>query len=336
MRRDTKQQRIEWLVGESPAMRALSERVAKIARSELPVLIQGETGTGKELVAKAIHARSARASGPFVSENCAALAESLLEGELFGHEAGAFTGAVGARQGLFARAHGGTLFLDEVGDMSPAMQAKLLRVLQEGELRPVGGERTRTVDVRVIAATHRDLEALVGEGRFREDLLFRLAVLVVVVPPLRERLGDLPLLADHVLDRLARAGEAPRLVLDTGGLDALLAHDWPGNVRELENVLRAAALEARDGVLDAECLSLAPGAGPDRLLSYQEVLVELEARERRFLEATLVRAYGNKTEAARELGISRYALYRAIRRLGIDPPPRELIRLEPRWRRKTG
>ena len=309
------------LLGHSPAMRALSARIDRVAASKLPVWIRGETGTGKELVARALHVRSNRSRGPFVSENCAALPDGLLETELFGHEAGAFTGARSRRRGLFAQAHGGTLFLDEVGDMSPAMQGKLLRVLQEGRLRRVGGEHTERVDVRVVIATHQDLHQLVRSGRFRADLLFRLAVLEVRVPPLRERLCDVPLLVEHFLGRNGdREGRAP-LELSAAALDRLLGHDWPGNVRELENAVRVGALFSNGPTLEADVLPLhAPGArsdAQDRDLSYQELREALAARERSYVRSTLRDARGNKAETARRLGITRYALYRTLKRLGI-------------------
>jgi transcriptional regulator with GAF, ATPase, and Fis domain len=318
----------EGVVGESPVMRALSARIDRAARSTLPVLIRGETGTGKELVARAIHRRSTRSAGPFVTENCAALAEGLLESELFGHEQGSFTGADKAHSGLFARAHGGTLFIDEVGDMSPAMQAKLLRVLQEGEVRPVGGQRSRAVDVRVVAATHKDLEALCRQGLFREDLLYRLAVLEIKTPPLRERPEDVPSLVETILRRIADEPGGRSFTLGEDALDAMLGHDWPGNVRELENAVRVAALFAQDGVLRPEAFPFKRGAGisrapapaaeDDATLSYADLLASLEGRERTFVRNVLDKARGNKAEAARRLGITRYALYRTMRRLGLE------------------
>jgi transcriptional regulator with GAF, ATPase, and Fis domain len=324
------------LLGHSDTMRMVLARLEKVAASDLPVLVRGETGTGKELAAKAIHDLSARRNGPFVSENCAALADGLLEAELFGHEKGAFTGAIDTREGLFHRAHGGTLFIDEVGDMSPAMQAKLLRVLQEGEVRRVGGAESVKVDVRVIAATHRHLDEMVRDGRFRADLLFRLHVLEVSLPPLRDRLDDVPLLAEHFLDKVAAETPGKRpLLLSEAALDSLLAHEWPGNVRELENAIRVAALFSPGPALDAGALpipsarahtvSVAAAAAlvrmrgdGDKRLTYDELRAALDERERRYIRAVLDEERGNKARAARRLGVTRYALYRVLRRLGIE------------------
>ena len=317
----------EDIVGESQAMRALSSQVDRVAGSDLPVLLRGETGTGKELIARAIHLRSTRREAPFVALNCGALAETLLEDELFGHEPGAFTGAERQRDGLFTRAHGGTLFLDEVGDMSPALQAKLLRVLQEREVRPLGSDRTRRVDVRILAATHKNLELMAQQGRFRQDLLFRLQVLEVHLPPLRERPEDIPPLAELFLRRVAvETGRDPHL-LGEHALDALLAHPWPGNVRELENAVRVAALFSPGPLLDPRTLPLvpqgrSPGArravGVDTSVSYQELRDTLLGQERGYVQAILVECHGNKAEAARRLGVTRYALYRTLKRLGLE------------------
>ncbi|MEO0650786.1 MAG: sigma 54-interacting transcriptional regulator [Planctomycetota bacterium] len=228
------------MIGESHAMQQVFERIERVADADVPLLIRGETGTGKELVARAVHERSGRAQAPFVAVNCAAIPGSLLESELFGHVRGAFTDAVEDRQGHFAAANGGTLFLDEIGDMPLEMQAKLLRVLQEGELRPVGGTKTVRVDVRVLAATHRDLAAMCASGAFREDLYFRLAVVEVALPPLRERDGDAALIATRLVPRLAADVGRPTPSLSPAALEALGAWSWPGNVRELENELRRA------------------------------------------------------------------------------------------------
>ena len=227
------------LVGDSPAMHALYGLLERVAPTDVSVLIHGETGTGKELVARALHDHSARAKKPFLAENCAAVAETLLESELFGHVKGSFTGAVADRDGHFVAADGGTLFLDEIGDMPGSMQTKLLRVLETGEVRPVGSNKTRRVNVRVVAATHRDLARMVGEKTFREDLFFRLNVITLELPPLREREGDVRLLTEFFLTRVDTAdGKAPEL--GDGVREALESYRWPGNVRQLENELRRA------------------------------------------------------------------------------------------------
>jgi len=235
------------MIGESPPMQKLFDLLERVAPSNVPVLIHGETGAGKELVARALHAHSPRKGKPFVAENCAAIAPTLLESELFGHVRGAFTDASRDRKGTFVTADGGTVFLDEIGDMPSDMQSKLLRVLQDGEVRPVGASKALAVDVRVVAASHRDLAAMVAAGSFREDLLYRLNVITLQVPPLRDRKPDLPYLAAFLLERIAeeQGGEARALTADA--LAALAEHDWPGNVRELENVLRRASALAPPG-----------------------------------------------------------------------------------------
>ena len=243
------------LVGHSGAMRRIFEQVRMVAKWPTTVLIRGETGTGKELIANAIHYNSPRARGSYVRLNCASLPENLLESELFGHDKGAFTGAVASRKGRFEMADGGTLFLDEIGEISPAFQAKLLRVLQEGELERVGGSRTIKVDVRLIAATHCDLEAAVEQGNFREDLYYRLNVMPILPPPLRERMEDLPEIARHLLDRLAGIQSRP-LRLTAAAQRRLAQHHWPGNVRELENCLERAAVMSQDGEIDAELIRI--------------------------------------------------------------------------------
>jgi Nif-specific regulatory protein len=239
-------------------MLRIFDQIRMVSKWPTTVLIRGETGTGKELIANAIHYNSPRARGPYVRLNCASLPENLLESELFGHEKGAFTGAVNARKGRFEMADGGTLFLDEIGDISPAFQAKLLRVLQEGELERVGGGRTLKLDVRLIAATHRDLEAAVDAGEFREDLYYRLNVMPIVLPPLRERLEDLPKIANHLLDRLGGMQRRP-LRLTAGAHRRLAQHQWPGNVRELENCLERAAVMSESGEIDVDLIRIDKG-----------------------------------------------------------------------------
>ncbi|MBI5110305.1 MAG: nif-specific transcriptional activator NifA [Rhodocyclales bacterium] len=243
------------LVGHSAPMRRIFDQIRLVSKWPTTVLIRGETGTGKELIANAIHYNSPRVRGPYVRLNCASLPETLLETELFGHEKGAFTGAVATRKGRFEMADGGTLFLDEIGEISPAFQAKLLRVLQEGELERVGGGRTVKVDVRLIAATHRDLEAAVEAGDFREDLYYRLNVMPILPPPLRERMEDLPEIARHLLDRLGGVQSRP-LTLTAAAQRRLAQHPWPGNVRELENCLERAAVMSLDGEIDADLIRI--------------------------------------------------------------------------------
>ena len=298
--------------------------IARVAPTNTTVLLTGESGTGKELAARAIHHRSRRSDGPFVKVNCAALADALLESELFGHEKGAFTGAVRRHLGRFELASGGTLFLDEVGDVSPAMQVRLLRVLQERKLERVGGERTIPVDVRVVAATNRDLTAAVAEGRFREDLYYRLHVVPLRMPALRERRDDIPLLVQHFVARMA-----PRVNPDVRGItgDAvarLMAHDWPGNVRELENALEQALVFAEGEVIDVASLpahlrgEAAPrGAAlalPGESMSLPEILEDLE---RQLITRAFKEAGGVKAETARRLGVKPSALYYKLDKYGI-------------------
>jgi transcriptional regulator with PAS, ATPase and Fis domain len=297
---------------------ALGARIESLAGSGAPILVQGETGSGKELVARALHTRSPRASAPFVPHNFAAIPDSLVESELFGHVRGAYTGAHADRPGLFELASGGTLFLDEIGDASGPVQSRLLRALQEGEVRRLGEGRARRVDVRVVAATHRDLTSLVRGGRFREDLYYRLHVLSLRVPPLRERREDVPLLLAHALNR--RAGREGDRVwgIRRRALDALIAHEWPGNVRELEGaVLRAVHAPGLDGVIEVE--GLGEGfldAGADRV---GEERADLRGRTRAYeaaLIATALTAHaGNRTQAARSLGLTRQGLWKKLRRL---------------------
>jgi DNA-binding NtrC family response regulator len=289
------------LVAEDPAMLRVLERIRRVAPTRATVLLAGETGTGKELLAREIHRRSRRAGRAFLSVNCAALTESLLDSELFGHERGSFTGAVRASQGLFEAAHEGTLLLDEISEISPALQAKLLRVLQEREVRRVGASRTIEVDARIIATTNRDLAREAAAGRFRGDLYHRLNVVRIDVPPLRARPGDLAPLTDFVLNRKSVEHDLPRPAVDPGLFARLSAHAWPGNVRELENALERALLLSGSDVLRAEHLELdeaAPESG------FAAVGTTVHEAERALILATLAATRGNRTRAAGLLGLS--------------------------------
>jgi two-component system response regulator HydG len=308
------------LLGASPAMRKVYALLDRIADSPASVLVTGETGTGKELVARALHDRGPRKAGPFVGINCSAVPETLLEAELFGHVRGAFTDASRARAGLFVRANGGTLFLDEIGELPLALQPKLLRALQERKVRPVGSDDEVPFDARVVTATNRDLESAVDEGRFREDLFFRINVIHVALPPLRARGGDVLLLAQHFVDRYA--GQAGKAVsgISAAAAERLLAYAWPGNVRELENcVERAIAL--------TEYEKIAVGDLPEKIRSYRRShvlvasddpteLVPLEEVERRYILRVMEAVGGNKTEAAQVLGVGRRTLYRKLDQYG--------------------
>jgi len=305
------------MVGACAAMRALFERVRRIADSHATVLVEGESGTGKELVARAVHAHSPRSRGPFVAVNCAALSAGLLESELFGHEKGAFTGAYARRIGRFEAATGGTLFLDEVGEMDLALQAKLLRALEEKEIVRVGGQDPVPADVRVVAATNRPLQERVRGGGFREDLYYRLNVVRVRVPALRERSGDLPLLVDALLDELAAEHGLARPAVEDDLLAVLANRPWPGNVRELRNCLETLLLTAGGERLGAADLPMegggeepAPAAGPLTMRAIADV-------ERELIRNTLRDLKGNRAKAAKALGISTRTLYRRIRELGL-------------------
>jgi DNA-binding NtrC family response regulator len=305
------------VVAESDAMQAVLQLVDRAAPSHATVLIMGESGTGKELVARRVHVGGARPGGPFVAVNCRAFADTVLESELFGHEKGSFTGAVTAHAGCFERANGGTLLLDEIGEVGPGFQAKLLRVLQEGEVQRVGAGRPRRIDVRLIAATNRDLQAEVAGGRFREDLFFRLNVIPVVVPPLRERRADVLPLARHFLERYA-AESGRQLGLSRGAQECLLAHDWPGNVRELRNAIERAVVLARHDEVQPDDLLL---GGPRRAASALDQVGTLqsglEAAAAQRIRAALEAAEGRRTEAAALLGIDRTTLFRWMKRLGL-------------------
>jgi DNA-binding NtrC family response regulator len=307
---------VQGMIGRSAAMRRVLELLPRAARSDVPVLITGETGTGKELVARGLHELGSRASGPFLAVNCAALPEALLESELFGHERGAFTDARAARSGLFAAASGGTLLLDEVGELPLDLQPKILRVLQERRVRPVGSHKERAIDCRILAATNRDLELEAERGRFRMDLYYRLAVIELALPPVRSRAGDILLLAQHFLERAAERAGRPILGMTTPVARALLAYHWPGNVREIENAVeRAVALTQHDHiVLDdlPEQISRFRGriAGEDE--DRPEHFEPLEVVERRHILRVLAAVGGNKSQAADILGIGRRTLYRKL------------------------
>jgi two-component system response regulator AtoC len=304
------------LLGDSPVATALRDDIHRAARAPFPVLIEGESGSGKELVARAVHRLSPRHTRRFCAINCAALSDELLEAELFGHTRGAFTGALTERAGLFEEADGGTLFLDEVGELSGRAQAKLLRVLQEGEVRRVGENLPRRVDVRIVAATNRRLEREAESGRFRIDLRFRLDVLRIAVPPLRERVGDIGVLAQHFWKQaVARVGSQATLGPDA--LAALSRYDWPGNVRELQNAIAWMAVHApRRGRVGAGTLPSQLASAP--LATGSSFEMAREEFERRYVRAALAQAGGHRVGAARALGISRQGLAKMIRRLGIE------------------
>lgn len=320
--------RIKGIIGKSPKMEAVFKAIEKVARTDTTVYIHGESGTGKELVARAIHDLSERRDQPFVGVNCAAIPTTLLESELFGHERGAFTGATKRKLGRFELAHGGTLFLDEIGDVPLEVQAKLLRALQERKIERVGGERLIEVDVRIISATHRDIRQMVSEGTFREDLFYRLHIVPIELPPLRERVADIPLLAQHFIDKLAPRTNPKVKGLDQSALGALKSYRWPGNVRELENVIEQALVFAEGEEITADDLpamlgSLRPSDAqpmdhlppPDDPRPLDEILEGIE-------KALILRAYeaakGVKTETARRLGIKTSALYYKLAKYKIE------------------
>jgi DNA-binding NtrC family response regulator len=304
------------LVGSSPAMRALHRQIGRAAATDSTVLITGESGTGKELVARAIHRASERSGGPFVAVSCAAVPHEILEAELFGHEKGAFTGAVQARIGLFEQASGGTLFLDEIGDMPIDLQPKLLRVLQERRVRPLGASREVLLDTRIVAATNRDLDQAVRSGHFREDLHFRVKVLHLHLPPLRERERDVLELAQHFLASAGSKALAPEAE------QQLLGYDWPGNVRELENAMHAAVALASGGHIGLDELPTTVRTRRSPSVPTAERPTTLEEVERRHIEIVLKAVGWNKARAARKLGIDRATLYRKLSRFGLDRPVR--------------
>jgi two-component system nitrogen regulation response regulator GlnG len=327
----------ERLVGRSPSLLDVFKTIGRVAPSNVAVLVTGESGTGKELIARAIHNASKRAEGPFVPVNAAAIPRDLLESELFGHERGAFTGAVDSRPGRFREASTGTLFLDEIGDMPLELQAKLLRVLQSGEITSVGGRRPETVDVRILAATHSDLRQAVQTGSFREDLLYRLQVVPIHVPPLRERREDIPTLTEHFLERYDAELSTGRHVISDETMEQLVCHDWPGNVRELENAIKRALVLSTGDVLAADDFAfLVEGEGrrsarasleervaeeveealaDDESEVYRKILARVE---KPLLETVLERTGGNQIKAAALLGINRNTLRKKISDLGIS------------------
>ncbi|HEY6560266.1 MAG TPA: sigma-54 dependent transcriptional regulator [Polyangiaceae bacterium] len=309
------------MIGDSPAMRKVNDLILRVADSDANVLITGESGCGKELVARALHGRSTRNEGPFVAVNCAAVPETLLESELFGHAKGAFTDARQARTGLFVQASGGTLFLDEVGEMPLGMQPKILRALQERKVRPVGGNIEVSFDARLVTATNRDLETEVEERRFREDLYYRINVVRIEVPPLRGRGNDLLLLAQHFIDRAASRSGKSVVGLVSAAAEKLLSYDWPGNVRELENCMERAVALTRYDQVTVEDL-------PEKVRNYQSShvvvasddpseLLPMQEVERRYIQRVLKSVGGNKTQAAKVLGFDRRTLYRKLERYGL-------------------
>jgi len=310
------------IVGKSPPMRELYRLLDKVASTDSTVLIEGENGTGKELVARATHFNSARATKPFVVQNCSAFNDNLLDSELFGHARGAFTGAVGTKKGLFEVADGGTFFLDEIGDMSPALQVKLLRILQEGTFIPVGATQTREVDVRIIAATNRDLKAMVESGQFREDLYYRINVITVALPPLRERREDIPVLVEHFLAKHAKHDHKPKL--EPSCMERLMDYHWPGNVRELENEIeRLLVLRGEDTEISEEFISPRiryeiyrdGDSGSGQVTTLPKAIERLE---RTMILDHLKQARWNKTRAAETLGISRRNLIRKVKTYELD------------------
>ncbi len=301
------------IIGNSRAMQAIYKEIGRVAATSATVLIRGPTGTGKELIARAIYQHSERADKPFIAVNCAAIPETILESELFGHERGAFTGAVTKKEGRFARATGGTLFLDEIGELSPAVQVKLLRVLQEGEYEPLGGNTVKS-DVRIVAATNRDLRAEVQAGRFREDLYYRLNVIAITAPPLRARREDVPLHVDHFLGLYCAKNGRPRLKPTRAALDRMLDYPWPGNVRELENVIERAVVLSRSESLSDQDLPdvIAHAAAPAPTKLTFDIGTPLEEIELRVIKETLRSTKGDKSLAAQLLGISTRTIYRKL------------------------
>jgi len=312
------------IVWKGEAMRRVMAQLERVAASETRICILGETGTGKELVARTIHERSSRAGGPFITLNCAAVPAELIESELFGHEKGSFTGAAGHHVGKFEQADGGTIFLDEIGDMPLAMQAKLLRVLEEGEVERIGGEKPVAVNVRVLVATHRDLEARVREEKFRQDLFHRIYVFPLVLPPLRERRDDIPTLIEHFAAQVSAQNGWKPVPFTPDSMEALQSHPWPGNVRELRNMVERLMLLASDGQVDLATVQLAlpktspGGSGLAHGLSSGALADRVQSFEREVILAELKRSQHNVSLAAKSLGLERSHLYKKAEQLGID------------------
>ena len=310
--------RYDRIVGKSQKMMALMETVAQVAPTRASVLITGESGVGKELVADAIHELSTRSKGPFIKVHCAALSESLLESELFGHEKGSFTGAIAQKKGRFELADGGTIFLDEIGEINAATQVKLLRVLQEKEFERVGGERVITVDVRIVCATNRDLLKEIEKGNFREDLYYRLNVVRLDVPPLRERKDDIPLLMTTFLTKFNQENDKSLEGFSNGAKKALLSYDWPGNIRELQNSIESAVVLSRTSVIEVDDLPPSVRLADSSAQLSLEVGITLAEAEKKLIMSTLVMSGGNKTKAAEVLGIGRKTLHRKLQEYQID------------------
>ncbi len=309
-------------LGVSEATLRVRELIAGAAATDAAVLVQGESGVGKELVAREIHARSSRSSGPFVPLNCAAIPDTLIESELFGHEAGAFTDARLRRLGAFEHADGGTLFLDEIGDLSPAAQPKLLRALETGEIQRLGDSQQRTVDIRVLAATHQNLRQMCKEGTFRKDLYYRLRVLAIKVPPLRERPDDIPFLAHHFAEMLSRRNRRPFEGIADDAMEYLQRHPWPGNARELRSAIERGLALGGDAELGLSAFDLDPLSVPSRTgdsMLVQEWKQAREQFERAYAQQLLARHRGNVQEAAKAAGLAQGGLYKMLRRLGLKP-----------------
>jgi two-component system nitrogen regulation response regulator NtrX len=319
---------LDEMIGTSRVIEEIRDTIDRVAPTDARILIVGENGVGKELVARAVHERSRRKAGPFIEVNCAAIPEELIESELFGHVKGSFTGAIANRTGKFEQADGGTLFLDEIGDMSLAAQAKVLRVLQEGKLEKVGGNETRIVDVRIIAATNKDLLAEARANRFREDLFYRLNVVPIRVPPMRERRDDIPLLVDYFVQRVAESlGVRPK-ALSNAALESLVRHDWPGNVRELRNLVERMMILTRGERIEAADVPIDPAASRaprDGLFDHRTFQSFKDEAERQFLARKLAENNGNVSKTARELDMQRSNLYKKIEKYNLDRDPEERV-----------